>query len=44
MKDSRHHARYRCTDDEGNPLIQRKYRVCRTLTIEKRCPLLARAT
>ncbi|CDG19044.1 putative Haemolysin co-regulated protein (Hcp) [Xenorhabdus doucetiae] len=28
VKQSKYHARYRCTDDEGNLLIQRKYRVC----------------
>ncbi|PHM40250.1 hypothetical protein Xmau_02006 [Xenorhabdus mauleonii] len=28
VKDSRHHVRYRCIDDEGNLLIERKYRVC----------------
>jgi type VI secretion system Hcp family effector len=27
-KSAKHHARYRCVDDEGNLLIERKYRVC----------------
>ncbi|CAM3295969.1 Putative haemolysin co-regulated protein (Hcp-like) (fragment) [Xenorhabdus nematophila F1] len=28
VKPAKHHARYRCVDDDGNLLTERKYRVC----------------